>query len=299
MRRNTQADLILIGVVALWGTSFALVKGALEHVSPILFVILRFILAGAIWLVFYGDRLLRLSRGTLWRGTVLGAVLGAGFILQTAGLGLTSASMSGFITGLNVVMVPLLVVAIEGRIPRATSLIGVAICAAGLGVMTAPAGQGMGLGELLTMGCALLFALYIVLVEVYTADHEPEALVLTQTIGVLAVSLLTLPFLETPRVAWNLALIWRLLALGSMAAVTLALQLYWQRFTTATRAAIIFTLEPPLAAVFGSLLLGEVLTGSAYLGGGIVFLGLLFAEGGARLLPGGGPDRHHGDGRTG
>lgn len=288
MRRSTQADLILIGVVAIWGTSFPLVKGALEHVSPILFVILRFILAGAIWLVVYGNRLWRLSSGTVWRGIVLGVVLGGGFILQTAGLGLTSASMSGFITGLNVVMVPLLVVAIEGRIPRPTSLMGVAICASGLWVMTAPAGHGLGLGELLTVGCAFLFALYIVLVEVYTADHEPEALVLTQTIGVLAVSVLTLPFLETPRVTWNLALIWRFLVLGSMAAVTLALQLYWQRFTTATRAAIIFTLEPPMAAVFAFLILGEVLTGSAYLGGGLIFLGLLFAEGGARFLPGDG-----------
>jgi len=287
LRRSAQADLILIAVVAVWGTSFALVKEALEYVTPILFVILRFILAGAIWVVLYGDRLRRLSLGTLWRGTVLGAVLGAGFIFQTAGLGLTSASMSGFITGLNVVIVPLLVVAIERRIPRLTSLMGVAICATGLWVMTAPAGHGLGPGDLLTVGCAFLFALYIVLVEVYTADHEPEALVLTQTIGVLAVSLLALPFLETPRVTWNPALVWRFLVLGSMAAVTLALQLHWQRFITATRAAIIFTLEPPMAAVFAFLILGEVLTGSAYLGGGLIFLGLLFAETGARILPGG------------
>ncbi len=287
MRRSTQADLIFIGIVTLWGTSFALVKGALDFITPILFVISRFVLAGIIWLILYGNRLKGLSRGTLWRGTVLGAVLGAGFIFQTMGLGLTTASMSGFITGLNVVIVPLLVVTIERRIPRLTSLVGVAICTLGLWLMTSPSGHGLNTGDLLTIGCAFLFALYIVLVEVYTVDHEPEALVLTQTIGVLAVALLALPFLEVPQVTWNGALVWRWLVLGTMAAFTFALQLYWQRFISATRAAIIFTLEPPLAALFAFLLLGELLTGAAYLGGGLIFLGMLFAETGARLTPDG------------
>ena len=257
MNRSIKAELIIVGVVVLWGTSFALVKGALAWTTPILFVILRFLLAGAIWLVLFRDRLVLIRRAALLRGVLLGAVLGAGFVLQTMGLGLTSASMSGFITGLNVVVVPLLVVAIERRIPRLTSLIGVAVCTVGLFVMTSPAGEGFGAGDLLTVGCAVLFALYIVLVEVFTTRFEPRDLVLTQTIGVLLVCLVVLPFLEIPRVVWVWPLIWRWLVLGTMAAVTLALQLNWQRYISATRAAIIFALEPPLAAMFAFLLLGR------------------------------------------
>jgi drug/metabolite transporter (DMT)-like permease len=285
MNRSTKADLILIGVVALWGTSFALVKGALAWTTPILFVILRFLLAGSIWLILYRHRLPHISRATLLRGVLLGTVLGAGFVFQTTGLGLTSASLSGFITGLNVVVVPLLVVAIERRFPRLTSLIGVTVCMVGLFVMTSPAGEGFGTGDLLTVGCAVLFALYIVLVEVFTAEHKPQDLVLTQTIGVLLVCLVALPFLEAPRVVWIWPLIWRWLVLGTMAAVTLALQLYWQRYISATRTAIIFALEPPLAAVFAFLLLGEVMAAAAYLGGGLIFLGMLIAETGARVVP--------------
>jgi drug/metabolite transporter (DMT)-like permease len=71
-----------------------------------------------------------------------------------------------------------------------------------------------------------------------------------------------------------------------MAALTLALQLHWQRYISATRAGIIFTLEQPLAALFAFLLLGEVLTGAGYLGGGLIFLGMLVSEGGARLTRG-------------
>jgi drug/metabolite transporter (DMT)-like permease len=285
MNRSTKADLILVGVVALWGTSFALVKGALTWTTPILFVILRFLLAGSIWLIFYRDRLPLIRRATLLRGVTLGMVLGAGFVFQTMGLGLTSASMSGFLTGLNVVVVPMLVVAVERRIPRLTSLVGVAVCTGGLFVMTSPAGEGFGTGDVLTVCCAVLFAFYIVLVEVFTAEHDPRDLVLTQTLGVLLVSLAVLPFLEAPRVVWVWPLVWRWLVLGTMAAVTLALQLYWQRYISATRAAIIFTLEPPLAAVFAFLLLGEVMTGAAYLGGGLIVLGMLIAETGARVAP--------------
>jgi drug/metabolite transporter (DMT)-like permease len=286
LNRPTEADLILVGVVALWGTSFALVKEALTWTTPILFVILRFLLAGTIWLVLYRDRLAVIRPSTLLRGVVLGIVLGGGFVFQTIGLGLTSASLSGFITGLNVVVVPLLVVVIERRIPRPTSLVGVVICTVGLFVMTSPVGEGFGPGALLTLGCAVLFGLYIVLVEIYTREGDPRDLILTQTIGVLLVSLAVLPFAEAPRVVWNWSLIWHWLALGAMAAVTLALQLHWQRYISATRAAIIFTLEPPLATLFAFLLLGEVLSGAAYLGGALIFLGMLVAETGARVAPG-------------
>lgn len=285
MKRSTQADLILIFVVLLWGTSFSLVKGALRDVSPTLFVALRFVIAGLIWGVLYRKRLKGLSAGTWWRGIVIGAVLGAGFIFQTAGLGLTTASMSAFVTGLNVVFVPLLVVAIERRMPRVASLVGVVLCTLGLYVMTSPGGEGVNTGDLLTIGCAFFFALYIVLVEIFTADHDPEAIALIQVVGVFLVTLPVIPLIETPYVHLTFGFIWRAVALGTMAAVTLGLQLYWQRYITATRAAIIFTLEPPFAAIFAFLLLGEIMGLTAYLGGAVIVVGMIVAEMGARIGP--------------
>jgi drug/metabolite transporter (DMT)-like permease len=185
------------------------------------------------------------------------------------------------------VIVPVLVVLIQRRLPQTTSLVAVAVCAVGLYVLTSPAGGGFNRGDLLTIGCAALFALYIVLVQVYTETgaYDPRALAFAQFFGMLLVSLLALPIVEKPAVVWAWPMIWRGLVLGSMAALTLALQLYWQRFITATRAAIILTLEPPLAALFAFLLLGEVLSAPAYVGGGLIFLGMLVSEGGARLVP--------------
>ncbi|MFC1543882.1 EamA family transporter [Gemmatimonadota bacterium] len=115
-----------------------------------------------------------------------------------------------------------------------------------------------------------MFALYIVLVQVYTEDgtYDSRALSFAQVFGMLLVSVIALPIFERPTVVWAWPMVWRGLALGTMAALTLALQLHWQRFITATRAAIIFTLEPPLAALFAFLLLGEVLSAPAYVGGG-------------------------------
>ncbi|MFO7767517.1 MAG: DMT family transporter [bacterium] len=289
MKKSTKADLVLVLVVSLWGTSFALVKGALDYVTPALFVLLRFLIAGGVWGVLYHRRLREVRPGTWWRGLVLGAVLGGGFIMQTAGLELTTASMSGFITGLNVIIVPLLVVLLERRLPRWTAMLGVALCTVGLWVMTAPEGAGLNTGDVLTIGCAFLFALYIVLVEIFTGEegYDSRALALIQVFGVFLVTLPALPLLEVPRVHFTWAFTWRWIVLGTMAAVTLALQLHWQRFITATRAAIIFTLEPPLAALFAFMLLGEILVPAAYAGGALIFLGMLVAEGGARLFPAG------------
>ena len=291
MKRSTQADIALLFVVTLWGTSFSLAKEALSWVSPILFVILRFLLAGAIWMAIYGRFLKKnekiIQREILWRGILLGAVLGCGFIMQTAGLNLTRATMSGFLTGLTVVLVPLFVILLERALPRPTSLAGVAVCAAGLWILSSPGGGGLNSGDLLTIGAAALFALHIVLVEIFTNEYDPRALTPVQAMGVLLVAVPAMFLLETPSATFNWSLLWRWLALGTMVAVTLAIQLYWQRFISATRAGIIFTLVQPLSAVFAVLLLGEVLAGAVYAGGAVIFLGMLVAEGGARLIPSG------------
>jgi drug/metabolite transporter (DMT)-like permease len=283
LKKSTRADLWFLFIVTLWGTSFPLVKGALPYVSPALFVVLRFLIAGPIWFVLYRKTLKDMKPGTFWRGIVLGAVLGLGFVFQTAGLGITSASMSAFITGLNVVVVPLLVVGIERRLPRVTSLIGVLLCAVGLYVMTAPGGEGLNTGDLLTIGCAVLFGLYIVLVEVFTIEHDPRPISLIQTLGVLIVAVPAIPLIETPFVEFTFAFAWRWIALGTMAALTIGLQLYWQRYITATRAAIIFALEPVFAAVFSFFILGELLSVAAYIGGAIIVSGMVVAETGARV----------------
>ncbi len=285
MKRSTRADIVFVSITLIWSTSFALAKAAVAWATPALFVVLRFVLAGAIWFALYRTRLKDIRPGTWSRGLLLGAVLGAGFVFQTAGLEHTGASMSGFLTGLTVVIVPLLVIAIERTIPRVTSIAGVLFCLAGLWILTSPSGAGFNVGDLLTLLGAVFFALYIVFVEMFTDDYDTRALTLIQAVGILAVAVPGALLMESPAVEFTWAFTWRWLALGIMAAVTLALQIHWQRFISATRAAVIITLETPLAAFFAFLLLGEVLAPAAYAGGALIFLGTLVAEGGARLLP--------------
>ncbi len=290
MERDTQAHFALLSVAVLWGTSFSIAKEALQWITPVLFVVVRFLLAGAIWLVLYGHLLKKNKnsfRGIIvWKGSLLGVVLGAGFVLQTAGLNLTRATMSGFLTGLVVIIVPLFVIILERKIPKATSLAGVVVCTFGLWVLSSPSGAGFNIGDLLTIGAAACFALHLVLVQIFTREHDPRILTLMQPIGALLVAIPLIFVFESPSATIHWPLVWRWLVLGTMVAVTIALQLHWQRFITATRAAIIFTLVQPLSAIFAFLILGEVLTGSAYMGGGLIFIGMLVAEGGARILPG-------------
>ena len=290
MERSTQAHIALFSVAVLWGTSFSIAKEALQWITPVLFVVVRFLLAGAIWLVLYGH-LLKKNKNNFrwiiaWKGSLLGLVLGTGFVLQTTGLTLTRATMSGFLTGLVVIIVPIFVIILERKIPQATSLAGVVVCTFGFWVLTSPSGAGFNSGDLLTIGAAACFALHLVLVQIFTREHDPRILTLMQPIGALLVAIPLTFLIESPSATIHWPLVWRWLVLGTMVAVTIALQIYWQRFLTATRAAIIFTLEQPLSAFFAFLILGEVLTGSAYLGGGLIFIGMLVAEGGARTWPG-------------
>ena len=257
MERGTQAHIALLSVAVLWGTSFSIAKEALQWITPVLFVAARFLLAGAIWLVFYG-RLLKKNKNNfrgiiVWKGSLLGVVLGAGFVLQTAGLNLTRATMTGFLTGLVVVIVPLFVIILERKIPKATSLAGVVVCTFGLWVLTSPSGAGFNFGDLLIIGAAAFFALHLVLIQIFTREHDPRILTLMQPIGALLVAVPLIFVLESPSVTIHWPFVWRWLVLGSMVAVTIALQIYWQRFITATRAAIIFTLAQPLSAFFAFL----------------------------------------------
>jgi len=285
VKRSSQADIVFLSITILWGTTFALAKVAVAWVTPALFVVMRFTVAGLIWFVLYRSHLKECRPGTWSRGLALGAVLGAGFVFQTAGLEHAGASMTGFLTGLTVAFVPLLVIVVERILPRATSIAGVLLCVAGLWILTSPEGGGFGPGELLILFGAFFFALYIVFVTAFTGEYDTRALTLIQAVGILAVAVPGTLLIESPAVTFSWAFTWRWLILGVMAAVTLALQIHWQKYISTTRAAVIITLQTPLAAVFAFLLLAEVLPPAAYLGGGLIFLGTLVAEGGARLVP--------------
>jgi drug/metabolite transporter (DMT)-like permease len=289
--RRWRADLALVGVALIWGATFVLVKEALRDVSTLLFLALRFGLASiALALAFrplasrFGNRRILLRGGGL-----AGLCLFAGYLFQTFGLKYTTPSKSAFITGLSIVMVPLIGAGIEGKLPHVSEALGVAVATLGMGLMTLEGDTlGIGYGDLLTLACAVAFAAHIVVVGHYAPRVSFEALSLVQIVAAGMAALGTFWWAEAPLVRWRPGVLVALIVTGLLAtALAFSVQAWAQQYTTPTHTALIFALEPVFAWLTSFLLTGEILSLRASLGAMLILAGILLVE----LKPVG-PEKH-------
>jgi len=273
------AELGLAFVCLLWGSTFVVVKKALDDISPALFVGIRFSIATILLAGVYFSRSRSGARPWLG-GIVTGIFLYTGYFLQTLGLRFTSPAKSGFLTGLYIVLVPLLTAAVYQKAPGLSEWFGVSLAMVGLGLMTLTTMSfDIGAGDALTIGCAFAFAIHMLLLAKYSPRMQTEWLALVQIGTCAALALATCPVLEAPFVRWNNGV---LIALAVTAVFSTALafliQTWGQRYTTATRAALIFSLEPVFAWLTSYLVEGEVLTGQVLAGAGCILGGILCVE---------------------
>lgn len=275
--RTWRADLALVFITFIWGSTFVVVKGALADASTLLFLALRFTLAAAALALAF--RVLP-ARRYLHGGILAGFCLFAGYTLQTAGLRTTTASKSAFITGLCTVITPLLAASIERKVPRRPEILGVAIATAGLALLTLP-GQTLTLsrGDLLTLGCAVAFAAQIVVVDWYSPRLGAPALALTQIATAALLTLATFWWVETPSVRWTPGLGFAVAVTALLAtALAFSVQAWAQQRTGPTRAALIFALEPVFAWATAFALTGELLSPRGVLGAALILAGVLVVE---------------------
>ncbi len=280
---RAKADAALIGVCFIWGTTFILVKEALNTVSTMLFLTLRFTLATvALWFAFRGRgaHFPRDWKRELRAGAIVGTCLFSGYFLQTAGLRYTSASKAGFITGFYIVLVPVLNSIVYRRAPNVSEVLGVGLATTGMTLMTLNSlSFDVNGGDLLVLGCSLAYALHIIVLGHYSRHMSYESLALNQ-IGTGAVlGLLTFWWIESPRLTWT-PTVAIALAVTSLLATALAfsIQSWAQQFTTPTRTALIFSLEPVFAWLASFVLAGELLTRRAAIGAALILAGILLVE---------------------
>ncbi|MGF7186473.1 drug/metabolite transporter (DMT)-like permease [Desulfitispora alkaliphila] len=273
------ADCSLLLVTLVWGLTFVTVKNAVAEMAPHTFNFFRFTIAAIVLALIFFLKRQKLTRELLASGTILGIFLFGGYSFQTVGLQYTTASNAGFITGLAVVIVPLIMTIKTKKIPNPFIICGVMSATFGLGLLTLGNQLVVNLGDILMLFCALSFALHIVYVGKYASKFETVPLVLVQIIIVALLSGIFALFSEPMPTSFS-ASIWQALLITALLATCLAffLQNYMQKFTTPTRTAIIFTMEPVFAAFFAVLLLQEILTSNALWGGAFVIGGMLISE---------------------
>lgn len=277
-----------------WGSTFAIVKLAMEDVSPVLLIAIRFALSTALVLLLFRKRIFPIPFSAVQKGSLLGLFLFLGFVTQNIGLTITTASKSAFITGMMVVVVPMLQFVIERRAPKVGNIIGVAVVAVGLWLLTSPEGSSFNAGDALTLVCAVVFAIYIVYLDVISKEMTTLQLLFLQSASLTVYSALAVAALETPVLVPTSQLALTTLYLTLIATLlTMWVQTRYQKDTTPTRAVVIFSVEPVIASIIAYFLLGEVMGSLGVLGGGLILAGVLFSElsdkipGLNRTLPGG------------
>ncbi len=276
--------MLLLLITFIWGSTFVVVKQALRDISPVPFIVLRFMAAGLLLMVFLARG--KINPKAILPGTILGLFLFLGYIFQTSGLVYTTPSKSAFITGSSVILVPILLLFGASR-PHPSSFTGGILGLAGLYFMVMPKGSlTVNRGDILTLIGAVAFAVQIVLVGYYTRRFSFLDLVPVQ---ILVVGLLA--FAAWPLdPGWKLHWTHRLIAAFAITAVlatafAFSVQNWAQQYTPATHTALIFALEPVFASLASWLVMKQVLEGRAFLGAGLVFAGMVVAE----VWGGGGP----------
>ena len=295
-----RAYLLMLFVVAVWGSTFVLIKGALADSTPAAFNLVRMTLAFALLGVAYHRAWRGIHRGQILAGAVVGLCLAAGYQFQTIGLVRTTPSKSAFITGLVVVLVPLFstVPALRppgARAPRWNAYTGAGLAFVGILLLTAPpAAQGqsgsalaglmadlssINLGDVLTFGCSIAFAFHCIALSHVSPRIPFQPLALLQ-VGFCAVFMaMSLPFIEHPQMHYTPRL---MVALGIAAALATAaafsIQSWAQAILPSTHIALLLTMEPVFAWITSFVVMGERLGIRPACGALLILAGIALTE---------------------
>lgn len=283
--KQWKAELSLLLVTFLWGGTFLFTKLGLDDCTPSTFIIMRFMIALSLSMIFFGRRLKGINRETLIQGIILGLLFGGGFVLQTYGLKFTSVSKTAFITGMTVPITPFVFKLIQKTKIQLWSKIGVVVATIGLFIFTKPDFDNINLGDFLTLLSTFFWAFYITFMDKFTKgsrdNNKTHQLVILQFVAAMLPASLTLLFLELQDFRFHLSVnLISALAFNGILASFLVTIIHTsvQRYTTPIKAALIFSLEPIVANGLAIIFINEILSGREYSGAAILFSGLLISE---------------------
>ncbi len=278
------ADGSLLFVAFIWGSTFVIVQNAVQTLPPHLFNGIRFLIAAIILSLFVGKNGNKFFTLKLMKaGTFLGFFLFIGYAFQTVGLIYTTSSKAGFITGLSVLIVPILAIFYLKEPPKLIIFISAGFGTVGLYFLTLAGISQINFGDLLILICAIGFAFHIVFTSKYTDQHPALPLTIIQLLTVSLLSFLSSFTFEKTSVSFNKVLhgdVILALFITSIFATAIAfyIQTKFQQFTSAARVAIIFAMEPVFAAITAFFVLNERLPMYGLIGCCFIFTAMITTE---------------------
>lgn len=284
MTKKLKADVLLLMITVVWGSSFPLMKMVLSYLPAFGFLAMRFLLAAFILIAIFHRNFRLFGKRTLLYGCILGLLMFAGMALQVNGLFTTTASNSGFITGLNVVIVPFISAWILKKKPDKASVIGVTVAFAGLFFLTGGLDFKFNIGDFMTFICSICWAFQIIFIDRFTEKEDAPLLAIMQ-IGITgllsAIVWLSFDFKQAVFNTASVSIILMTAVLGT--ALAFGGQTIAQKNTTPTHTALIFAAEPVFAAFFAMVIPNaegrtELLGVSSAVGCILILTGMLIAE---------------------
>lgn len=287
MTRQIKADLSILSITIVWGSSFIIMKNISEDIPAYAYLTLRFAVAGILLALIFHKQLFKINKKALISGSVVGLLLYAGMMLQVLGLKTTSASNSAFITGMNVVLVPIISATLLKKRPPINAILGVILATIGLFVLKGFSGSWR-IGDTYTLLCAVCFAFQIISIDKFASDVDTRQLAIVQIASAAVLYALTWLvagiFVKTAPVMLDDKVILAILYTGALGtAFAFGVQTIAQKYTSPTRTALIITCEPVFGALFAYLIPNEqgnteAFTLQTLMGCILILFGMLITE---------------------
>jgi drug/metabolite transporter (DMT)-like permease len=274
---------LLMVATLIWGTSFIILKNTLESL-PVMFVLaVRFTISAIILFIVFHKRFIGISKKTVTTGLILGVILATAYLLQTYGLKGVSPGENAFLTSTYSVMVPFMCWALFRRKPDVYSIIAGVLCVGGIGLVAFTDGAGLtvGLGQILTLVCAIFYGLQIIVISIKGEKEDPMVILCIQLAVVGAVCLVGTLGFEVGRqpISLDLGLVLTLVYLTFMCTLTAqGCQIVGQKFVPTSQASIILSLESVFGLLFSAILGGESFTPISITGFALIFISVIISE---------------------
>ena len=280
MNNKIAAQLSLVFVTIIWGLTFVLVKQSLNDAPPFYFATLRFGLATILAITVVNRKIFQIKKNEFIGGIICGFFLFMGYSFQNFGLMNTTASKSAFITSVSVLLVPIILITFNLQQVKWRIWIAVIMATLGLYLLILPGEGELNLGDILTAGCALSFALHIIAQDIYIKKEVHLLHFFCVQLGfVTLISFINAIIFEPSAIIWSNRLFAAIMITGVLATFFAFLLMIWaQKILNPSETAIIFSVEPVAAALFAMAFGGEVLGLFGWLGGGLICLAVVYGE---------------------
>lgn len=272
--------LAIFSTAIIWGTSFIVLKSALDSIDTMWVLAIRFTVSALIMFLIAGKRVRVMERRAFRGSAMMGLALAAAYIFQTYGLVYTTPGKNAFLTATYCVLVPFLAWAVYKRKPGVANVIAAVVCVVGIGFVSLESGLGhINSGDILTLICGLFYSVQIIMMEHYSDSAD-------------AVSISAVQFLAAAVVCWGGALgfenvpvglsgeAWLMILYLSVmcTAVCFFLQAWGMKYTPSSTAAMLMTLEAVFGVIFSVLIYGEKLSIKTFTGFTLIFAAVLMSE---------------------